>query len=101
MHKIFYEKRHVVLTPCEEFILAKSTIPLCTGLKVFKHLVVQQLVSINSPQEVKMSKKFKFHLMVHSRHNVWQSRDSMKNVPWHGKVIIVTPVQSNRCFNVL
>merc|ERR1719357_363025 len=25
----------------------------------------------------------------------------MKNVPWHGKVIVVTPVQCNRCFNVL
>eukprot|EP00091_Calanus_sinicus_P020941 TRINITY_DN599_c0_g1_i3.p1 TRINITY_DN599_c0_g1~~TRINITY_DN599_c0_g1_i3.p1 ORF type:complete len:137 (+),score=13.33 TRINITY_DN599_c0_g1_i3:110-520(+) len=81
------------------FLPQSPAVLLPASVEVVHEVAVHELIRVNAPQKVKMCPLLIVHLMVHTRDNVRKADDGLQDVCWHGKPVIISPVESNWGFD--
>ena len=76
-----------------------SAVLLPTCVEVVHQVAVDKRIHVNPPQEVQMGPLLIVNLVIHTRDNVGKAYDGLQDVCWHGKPVIISPVESNWSFN--
>lgn len=71
---------YFMVTDAEEWSTQSSAVSLCAGSQVLQHEIIDQSVSINTPEKVEMSEGGEVNLVIHSSRDTGQTKQSIKNI---------------------